>query len=331
MFEFQVEKSEKIPIMRTNPIGTQDLRGVFPVPPLARKNDAQRSIDFTQNDRIVRHIADGGISNFIYGGNAFLYHITLADFEPLLEWLAGFDAGLLAIPSAGPSYGRAMDQAAMVRRHGFPIVMVLPCADPRDAAGIERGLREFADACATPLMCYIKDENNFGADKEAGLDAVARLVDSGICRAIKYAVVRKDPSQDEYLRSLLRRVPAERVISGIGERPAIVHMRDFGLPGFTTGSGCVAPRMSQDLFEANSRKDYGAAEQLRSHFIPLEDLRDAWGPARVLHAATQLAGIAETGPLIPYQSGLTGAQLAQLAPVSKALCEVGHTVAAAAE
>lgn len=315
--------------MRTKPIGTDDLRGVFPVPPLARNNDARRSIDFARNDRIVRHIAEGGISNFIYGGNAFLYHITLADYEPLLEWLAGFDAGLWAIPSAGPSYGRAMDQADMVRRHGFPIVMALPCADPRDAAGLERGLREFADACATPLMCYIKDESNFGADKEAGLDAVARLVDSGVCKAIKYAVVRKDPSQDEYLRGLLRRVPAERVISGIGERPAIVHMRDFGLPGFTTGSGCIAPRMSQDLFEANSRKDYAAAGELRSHFIPLEDLRDAWGPARVLHAATALAGIAETGPLIPYQTELGAAQIEQLAPVSKALCEVSRSAAIA--
>ena len=30
--------------------------------------------------------------------------------------------------------------------------------------------------------------------------------------------------------------------------------------------------------------------------MPLEDLRDAWGPARVLHTRTELAGIAATGP-----------------------------------
>ena len=30
--------------------------------------------------------------------------------------------------------------------------------------------------------------------------------------------------------------------------------------------------------------------------MPLEDLRDAWGPARVLHHATELAGVARTGP-----------------------------------
>ena len=67
-------------------------------------------------------------------------------------------------------------------------------------------------------------------------------MDSGVCAAIKYAVVREDPAQDDYLAGLLRRVDRTKVISGIGERPAVVHMRDWGLPGFTTGCGCVAPR-----------------------------------------------------------------------------------------
>ena len=38
--------------------------------------------------------------------------------------------------------------------------------------------------------------------------------------------------------------------------------------------------------------------------MPLEDLRDAWGPARVLHHATELAGIAPTGPIPPFVSPL---------------------------
>ena len=36
------------------------LQGVFAVPPLARKLDATRAIDFEQNSRIVRSIAKGG-------------------------------------------------------------------------------------------------------------------------------------------------------------------------------------------------------------------------------------------------------------------------------
>jgi hypothetical protein len=56
--------------------------------------------------------------------------------------------------------------------------------------------------------------------------------------------------------------------------------------------------------------------------MPLEDLRDAWGPARVLHHATELAGIAGTGPVPPYTSSLDDEQLKQLAPVARALREL---------
>ncbi len=307
--------------MKTTPVTLADLRGVFPVPPLARKNDARRSIDFSQNERIVRHIANGGMTRFLYGGNAFLYHITLAEYEALLDWLTGFADNLWPIPSLGPSYGRAIDQAALLRKYKFPCAMMLPCSDPRDAAGLERGLREIADACATPLVLYLKDENNFGSEKEAGLDVVARMVDEDLCAWIKYAVVRQNPAQDVYLESLLKRVDRNSVVSGIGERPAVVHLRDWKLPGFTTGSGCIAPRMSREIFEACTREDYSAAEKLRAEFLPLEDLRDAWGPAKVLHYATQLSGIAETGTVPPYLSELSDAQMQTLEPVGRKLIE----------
>ena len=305
--------------MKTSAITLADLRGVFPVPPLARKNDARRSLDFAENEKIVRHIAAGGLTRFLYGGNAFLYHITLAEFEQLLDWLSGFSEEWWMIPSLGPSYGRAMDQAALLRKYKFPTAMMLPCADPRDAAGLERGLREIADAASIPLILYLKEENNFGADKEAGLDVVARLVEDGLCCSIKYAVVREDPTQDAYLESLLSRVDRARVVSGIGERPAIAHLRNFGLPGFTTGSGCIASHLTQQLFDACTRADWAAAETIRAHFIPHEDLRDAWGPAKVLHSALALAGIAETGPPPPFVSPLSAAQDAELGPVARAL------------
>lgn len=313
--------------MRTSALTTADFRGVFPVPPLCRNNDSRRSLNFAETEKVVRHIAGGGIVNFLYGGNAFLYHLTLAEYEALLDWMSGVDDSYLMIPSAGPSFGRAMDQAPLLRKYGFPTVMLLPCADPRDAQGLEDGYREFADALGSPLIVYLKDENNFGANLDAGLDAVARLVRDGVCIGIKYAVVRDDPSQDAYLEGLLQRIDRAHVISGIGERPAIAHMRDFGLPGFTTGSGCVAPALSRSLFEANCASDYTTAESIRRHFLPLEDLRDAWGPARVLHAATELAGIAAAGPIAPYITGIDAAQTDQLAPVARALVNQALAVA----
>lgn len=304
---------------------TIDLSGVFAVPPLARRNDTARSIDFVENERIVKHISNGGISRVIYGGNAFLYHIELTEFEALLEWLSGLSDEMSVIPSIGPAYGRALEQAAIVRKHRFTTAMVLPCSDPRDANGLERGYREIAAAAGAQLIVYIKDETNFGSDKEAGLNAVARLVNDGICIGIKYAVVREDPLHDAYLEALLARVDRRHVISGIGERPAVVHLRDWKLHGFTTGSGCIAPRLSQTLFEACAREDYQAATDARTRFLPLEDLRDAWGPARVLHHATELAGIAKTGPIAPYVSSLNEQQLENLAPVALTVRVADHS------
>ena len=295
----------------------ETLSGVFAVPPLARTPSG--SIDFPQNEAIVRHIKHGGVRRLIYGGNAFLYHIRMLEFEELLEWLVGIDDDLWTIPSLGPSYGRAMDQAVVLKRYSVPCAMVLPCADPRDACGLEQGYREISSTAETKLLLYIKDETNFGADKQRGLDTIARLVDDKVCIGIKYAVVRADPTQDPYLESLLTRVDRKFVISGIGERPAVAHLRDWKLPGFTTGSGCIAPDLSQTLFESCVSGDFESAESLRETFLPLEDLRDAWGPARVLHHATELADIARTGPIPPYVSTLSDDQLAELAPVVKAL------------
>lgn len=307
--------------MKTGTVQREDLHGVFAVPPLARHADARRAIHFEENERIARHILNGGITRLLYGGNAFLYHITLAEYEQLLDWLNGFADEVWAIPSAGPSYGRAMDQAPLLRRYRFPCVMLLPCADPRDIAGLERGYREFAEAADTRLMVYLKEENNLGADTAAGLDMVARLIDDGICIGIKYAVVREDPAVDDYLDALLKRVERSFVVSGIGERPAVTHLRDWQLQGFTTGSGCIAPRLTQRLFEACAAEDFATAERLRGHFLALENLRDEWSPAKVLHFATALCGIAESGPVPPYLSALSPEQQQRLAPVATELLQ----------
>jgi dihydrodipicolinate synthase/N-acetylneuraminate lyase len=299
---------------------SNSLEGVFAVPPLARVPGKARAIDFEQNVRIVRHIAQGGISRFIYGGNAFLYHMTLDEYEQLLEWQAGMrHDGLWFISSAGPSYGRLMDQAPLLRRFDVSCVMILPCGDPRDAAGLECGLREFAEASGARLMIYLKEETNMGADLMAGLDAVGRLVDDGTCVAIKYAVIRKDPGEDRYLDELLKRVDRRKVVSGIGERPAIAHLRHWGLAGFTTGSGCLAPSLSERIYSACRAGDHGRAENFRSRFMAVEDLRDEWGPARVLHHALELAGIAQTGPIPPFVSELSQEQKNRTRPVVQEL------------
>jgi dihydrodipicolinate synthase/N-acetylneuraminate lyase len=305
--------------MNTTPFSLETLRGVFAVPPLPRQHASGSPIDFTESRRLVNYIADGGITRLLYGGNAFLYHMTLDEYAELIGWLAELPDRLLTIPSVGPSFGRAIDQIPLLTHYRFPAVMMLPCGDPRDAKGLEDGLREFVDRSAIPLILYMKDEGAFGPDLEAGLDAVGRLVADEYCVGIKYAVVRPRPAEDRYLDGLLKRVDRARVISGIGERPAIVHVREWGLPGFTTGSGCIAPALTQRLFELCADRRWDEAEAVRQLFLPLEDLRDELGPARVLHAATDAANICRTGPIRPYISELPSDQRDRLAPIARAL------------
>ncbi|EMI18847.1 dihydropicolinate synthase [Rhodopirellula maiorica SM1] len=113
--------------------------------------------------------------------------------------------------------------------------------------------------------------------------------------------------------------PAERIVSGIGEQPAIVHLRDFGVTGFTSGCVCVAPAKSMEMMHAIHRGDFETAEAIRKWFEPLEDLRNDINPIRVLHHAVAGAGICETGPLLPMLSDLSAEQIAKIADVAKGM------------
>jgi len=62
-------------------MATLDLNGVFAVPPLPRRPDSKRTLDLDAAEEVARHVEAGGITRFLYGGNAFLYHATLGEFE----------------------------------------------------------------------------------------------------------------------------------------------------------------------------------------------------------------------------------------------------------
>jgi dihydrodipicolinate synthase/N-acetylneuraminate lyase len=270
---------------------------VLAVPPLCRNADF--SLNETENAKLIGHLESGGVRTLLYGGNANFYHIALSEYDTALSMIAqlsGYDT--LVIPSAGPTFGLMMDQAKVLRRHRFPTAMILPQQGITTSEGVEKGIRRFVDAAGIPAILYIKSDG-YVEVKEA-----AALARDGILGGIKYATVRADPANDPYLRQLVQQVDRRLIISGIGEQPAIVHMRDLGLSGFTSGCVCIAPRLSVIMLEAIRRQDWIAAERIRATFKPLEDLRNAINPIRVLHEAVRLAGIANTGPLLPLLTNL---------------------------
>lgn len=272
-------------------------RSVIAVPPLAVGADGTFSRE--ENAKIIRHITAGGVTHLLYGGNALLYHIRpsrYADCLSLLSELA--DDQTSVVPSVGPAYGLMMDQIEVLADFDFPTAMVLPQRDIADDQGIATGIRHAAEKLGRPLVVYIK------FDRWLKPQTVRKLEADGAISWIKYAVVREHDRDDAYLHELLEVFPAQRMVSGIGEQPAVVHLRDFGLGGFTSGCVCVAPAQSQQMLQAIIAGRYDEAEALRKFFLPLEDLRNEINPIRVLHEAVELAGIAKTGPLMPLVSPL---------------------------
>lgn len=274
---------------------------VLAVPPLARNADL--SVHEAENATLIRHVEAGGIRTLLYGGNANFYHLALSQYDPVLSFLeSAAGAQTLVIPSAGPAFGTMMDQAAILRRHRFPTAMVLPQLGITTSDGVATGIERFVQAAGLPALLYVKHDGYIEPH------AIQRLADQKLISGIKYATVRADPAKDDYLRRLIDVVDRRMIISGIGEQPAAVHLRDFGLGGFTSGCVCVAPRLSASMLAAMRAGDWAQADRIRAIFKPLEDLRNAINPIRVLHEAVRLAGIADTGPLLPLLSNVEPAE-----------------------
>jgi dihydrodipicolinate synthase/N-acetylneuraminate lyase len=287
-------------------------RSVLAVPPLAR--DASEKICRDENAKIVQHIEAGGVSMLLYGGNANLYHIRPSEFAWLLEMLQDVAAAdTLVVPSVGPAYGTMMDQADVFKDTAFPTVMVLPTKAVMTEAGLMTGFRRFVEAINRPAVLYIKEEGYISPE------GAAELVKDGLVSFIKYAIVRPDTAEDEYLSRLVGMVDPRLICSGIGEQPALIHLTKFRLNGFTSGCVCINPKLSQQILKAICENDHETAEAIRKIFLPLENLRNEVNPIRVLHEAVGLAGIASTGRHFPLLSGLTESTAGRVASVARDL------------
>ena len=225
----------------------------------------------------------------------------------LLGWLAGVSGDALGHPEPG----------AVVRPRHRPGAPAAPsCVPLRDDAALRRSARRAGHGSgpardrrrrrrsAHPLSqvrgrLRLRARSRPRCHRPA--DGRRRAV------AIKYAVVRDDPGNDRVPRR-----PAAPRRSRAGHQR---HGRASGRrPPARLPAGRLhdrlrlhcARRLQRAVGRRATRSDWEEAEELRAHFMPLEDLRDAWGPARVLHHATELAGIAPTGPIPPFVSPLDG-------------------------
>lgn len=299
--------------MSATPLAPSDFaRSVVAVPPIAL--DGAGRVATEANRRLMAHIAAGGITTLLYGGNANLYHYGAALFREALETLhTDRPATARILFSIGPDFGKAMDQVADIRRAGVVDVMLLPTAFPADSAGVAEGTRRLADALGVSVVLYLK------RDGYVAPETLGRLVEDGTVGFVKYAVEREDASSDAYLDAVLAAVGADKVASGMGETPIHDHLGARRLATYTSGAVCIAPAAANELLALYRTGQADEALRLSAPFLEFERLRVELGGIPVLHDAIGLAGLGDFGPLSPMLSNLTDAARARIAPVVAAL------------
>jgi dihydrodipicolinate synthase/N-acetylneuraminate lyase len=295
--------------MSPRPLSPSDFaRSVVAVPPIAL--DAEGRVAAETNRRLMAHIAGGGITTLLYGGNANLYHYGATLFREALETLhADCPDSARILFSIGPDFGKSMDQVAEIRQAGVVDVMLLPTAFPSDPRGVAEGARRIADALGFGVVLYLK------RDGYVDPEALGRLVEDGTVGFVKYAVEREDATTDAYLDAVLAAVGVDKVASGMGETPIDDHLGHRGLATYTSGAVCIAPAAANELLALYRAGQAAEARRLGAPFLEFERLRMKLGGIAVLHDAVGLAGLGDCGPLSPMLSNLTEAGKAEIAPV----------------
>jgi len=302
--------------MQRNSIGLYDFSSsVVAVPPVAWTDDLQLAA--AANRALVEHIEAGGVRILLYGGNANLYHFDLGRFDALLDLLPGITApDTWVIPSIGPDFGKALDEAAILRRLGFADAMMLPTAFPARPAGIEKGLRLVADALGAPLVLYLKKDAYLAPDQ------IASLVRDGAVKFVKYAVERNEPAEDRYLDDVIAAIGIEHVASGMGETPIHDHLVKRRLTTYTSGGVCIAPAAAMRILASYKAGDIAGAEAIREPLLAFERTRAAIDGFAVLHDGVTLSGIADMGPILPLCANLAPADREKVRPVIEALVQL---------
>jgi dihydrodipicolinate synthase/N-acetylneuraminate lyase len=278
---------------------------VVAVPPIALSDDLQVARE--ANAGLVRHIEKGGVRTLLYGGNANLYNFDLGRYADALAMMDdAASPSINIITSVGPDFGKLSDQLPVVERSAVRNVMLLPMTFPVDAGGLLRGIRFAADRLGFGVILYIKRENYLSPD------LLAELAADGSVAFVKYAVERKEPSDDAYLDAILSAIGRDIVASGMGEAPIADHIGKRGLATFTSGAVCIAPAASNRLLALYREGRLEEAQQAAEPFLAFERLRARFGGIQVLHDAVTASGIAPMGPQLPMVSGIPAAARKEL-------------------
>lgn len=267
---------------------------VVAVPPIALTPSFDVAVE--PNAELVRHILAGGVDILLYGGNANLYHFSLAAYDDALAMMETVAGKARVITSIGPDFGKMLDQAPLIERSQIRDIMLLPTAFPSDSHGVTDGIRRIVSRLGFGIIVYLKRDNYVRPE------VLEKLVADGTVRFVKYAVEREDPADDAYLDAVLSAVGPEHVASGMGETPIADHVGRRGVATYTSGAVCIAPAAATALLATLRAGNLEKAAVLAKPFLEFEQVRSSLGGLQVLHSGVTASGIADMGPMMPMVS-----------------------------
>ena len=239
------------------------LATVHLVPPTPFTPDG-RSIVPEVLDRFVREMVAAGVRLFIPAAGTGEFHSLSAseavECTRVTREAAG--PGCTVLAPVGLSLAHAVEVGRGALAAGAAALLVMPPVHPYLCdAGFGDYLRAIADAIPLPVLTYKRGPVPSDA-------LLLRLAGEGRLVGVKYAV----NDVDAFARLATAAAGRLGLYCGTAERFAPFFML-AGAAGYTSGSGCVAPRLTLALHAAlvagNSREAMRILEVIR----PLEDAR----------------------------------------------------------
>jgi len=245
------------------PLDPARLDTVHLVPPTPFTADGRRVVPEVLG-AFVRAMAGAGVRVFVPAAGTGEFH-SLSAAEAVACVRATREAsgpGCVVIAPVGLGLGHAVEVARDAAEAGADALLVMPPVHPYLCdAGFRDYFRAIADATPLPLLTYKRGP--VPSDR-----LLLELAGEGRLAGVKYAV----NDVDAFAQLAAAAGGRLGLYCGTAERFAPFFML-AGATGYTSGAGCLAPRLTLALHAALRAGDYAAGMRLVRAIRPVEDAR----------------------------------------------------------
>ena len=200
-------------------------------------------------------------------GTSLVHHIAYSDQVKLLDIagqrMEGQGVLMAAVaPNPLPAADELIAQLAALDRPP-DVYLIMPLTGTYGPQGLYETLQDFAELQAerhgARFLYYYR--------RPADRDCIIRLIQD----SPHFIGVKIGTHEDDVLPFVEALDASKIVIWGIGDRSTAA--AEMGAKGHTSGISIVVARASDEINNAQRRKDYEAARQIEDEISPLEDIR----------------------------------------------------------